>query len=293
MLKLQGHRGKVRALGFSPDGQRIAAVAGSEQRVSLWDLHRGERTLSPGDADEIQSVAFTPDGCSIVIASGRHLWRWDLDDGTITERWFRGANHCHQVACSPDGSVFAAACFHPQGHADRFRVDLFRPAEPDAKKKFLVGDYGTPYCLAFSPDGRFLAAGGEPKRVRVWSMKEKAKAVSRNCVDPVFAVAFTHDGALLAVAAGSMVQFLGAPSCSPLGGVNGHKGNVRAVNFAPDGTLLSGGDDGTVRLWDVATESQRVAYDWKIGRIGVAAFSPDGTLAAAGGDKGLVVWDVD
>jgi WD40 repeat protein len=229
----------------------------------------------------------------LVIASGRYLHRWDFATGTMTDRWFRGANHVHQVAYAPDGSLVAAACYHPLGHADAFRVDLFRPADPAAKKKFLVGDYGAPFCLAFSPDGRFLAAGSQPKRIRVWSVRSKAKAVSRKCGWAVTSVAFAPGGELLVAAIGETVALFDTPGVKPAGELVGHSGVVMALSTAPDGTLLSAGWDGTARLWDVTTRRERACFDWKVGAIGAAAFSPDGTLAAVGGEDGIVVWDVE
>ncbi len=293
MLKLQGHKGKVRALAFSPNGHQLASVAGREKRVSLWELPGGARTLSPSEPDEIQALAFDPEGEYLVVASGRYLRRWDLASGAMTDRWFRGANHVHQVAWSPDGSLLAATCFNHRGAADRFRVELFRLDKPDEKKKFLVADYGMPYCLVFSSDGRFLMAGGAPSKVRVWNMKEDGKASSWTCGGTVFAAAFAADDSVIAVSIGWDVEVYDLATRKLNGKLTSHMGYVRALAAAPDGTLLSASDDGTARLWDIDMRRERKCFDWKIGKLNAASFSPDGTLAAVGGEDGLVVWDVD
>jgi WD40 repeat protein len=292
MLTLQGHRGKVRGLAFSPDNRRLATIAGKERRISLWELPGGGRTLLPGKPTEVQALTWSPDGRSVVFASDRYLCRWDVGEGTVAEKWLRAANYCRQVAFAPDGALLAASCFHRYGAADCYRVDLFRTAALP-EKTWLVGDYGFPVCLAFSPDGRFLAAGGDCKTVRVWSMVEKARTVTWKCGAAVHSVAFSPDGKVAAVVVGRALKLYSTDTHKPCGELTGHAGVVRALSFSPDGTLLSAGDDGTARLWDVAAGRERAAFDWQVGPVGVAAFSPDGMLAAVGGKGGLVVWNVD
>lgn len=283
-------RGAVRALAFSPDNRQLASVAGRDTHVTLWQLGGG-RVPSPGRIDDIMSFAFAPDGSALVIASDRYLRRWDLAADTLDQKWRRGANWCWQVAFSPDGSRVAAACFDRYGAADRFRVDVF-PVDGAAKKGFLWGDYGTPMCLAFSPGGRFLAAGGDFGRVRVWSVKEKAKAVSWVCAGTVHALAFLRDEARLAVAVGRKVTLYDLATRKPCGELKGHTDYVYSLGTAPDGTLLSAAQDGTARLWDIGSRRERECFDWKLGRLNAAAFSPDGALAAVGGEGEVVVWDV-
>jgi WD40 repeat protein len=68
--------------------------------------------------------------------------------------------------------------------------------------------------VAFSPQSKVVATGGEDTMVRLWNVATQRQ--------------------------------IGAP-------LNGHDGEINAVAFSPDGkTLASGGADGTARLWDVS-----------------------------------------
>lgn len=142
------HPTPVHALTFSPDGQLLVVAAGT--MLALWTadgqfLERREATGA------LRTLAFLPDGR--LVTSGSELLLWDLYSGTV--RRLAGSTRC--VAGS--GRGFASA--------DLNKVVWFHPL-PQLTPVRLGQHTGEVSSVAVSPDGRWVASGGQDQVVGVW-----------------------------------------------------------------------------------------------------------------------------
>jgi RNA polymerase sigma factor (sigma-70 family) len=114
---------------------------------------------------------------------------------------------------------------------------------------------------------------------------------------PVFTVAYSPDGKLLASGSGMddcTLSVWEAATGREVHRLVGHTDRVFSLAFSPDGkTIASGSYDATVRFWDVATGREIRRCEGHQDHIESVAFSPDGkTLASAGKDAVVRIWDV-
>jgi WD40 repeat protein len=138
-------------------------------------------------------------------------------------------------------------------------------------------------CVAFTPDGKTLAAGsyGVAKLIDVANQQELAAL--KEPAGFVKAVAFSPDGKTLAIGSYQSLSLWDVATGKILHTLKGHRGYVTSLAFSPDRkTLASGSDDETVRLWDATSGESRGSIKGIVQPVLAVAYSRDGQKIAIG-----------
>jgi WD40 repeat protein len=143
-------------------------------------------------------------------------------------------------------------------------------------------------AVAFSPDGKLLAAGSFGGTVSIWDLAsaQKRRTLPGSVGDSVTDLAFSPDGELATSSLNGTATIWDARSGRALETIQGQSGALWGVSFSPDGKVLAtAGDDTTARLWDVATGKELLTLTGASFALRHVTFSADGTrLATASGD---------
>ena len=180
---------------------------------------------------------------------------------------------------SPDGTVLASW----GGDARDGQLKLWDPATGKEVGE-CPGCKDSPSALAFSPDGKRLAAAGFGP-VRVWDVAaRKLIAALEGLGDQVWTLAFSADGGRLAAAAARETRVWDVESGKAVTSFRRviFAGSMSSLAFSPDLDTLAAPNYQEIELWDVATGKPRALLSEHRGQVCSAAYSPDGkTLIAA------------
>jgi WD40 repeat protein len=316
------HLGAASAVAFSRDGTRLAS-GGGEGLVALTDIVDGkfkphmEGTLPfrrKGHAGAVHFVSLAPDGKRLASGSSDGTARvWDLahKPGPLRLQW--GSTRVTDLACSTDGSWFAAA----QGPWVRLwnarsgqLKQLTTPLQQGERRPPLIR-------VAFAPNGKRLAAGDSNGVIHLWNiatgeyiatLAQVAGLSSSEKLRGVTALSFSPDGKYLVCGHGALtISIVTYVQTARVWDVEAkkilhafeHANTVFAACFSRDGRLLATGcADGSIRTWDARTwtpgRTIPTAEGGNSQRIRCMALSPDGSLVAAGLVDGSVhVWEID
>ena len=205
--------------------------------------------------------------------------------------------------------------FHPNGRnvasaGGRCDRGFVRAFDVKTGEEILEFETGLPaFCLAYSPDGKFLATGGgglyEPgmAAVELWEAETGRRL---RCfvghTGAVYTIAFSPDGRwLLTGSQDGTMRLWDLPSGRELHQFLGHHDAVFDVALSPDGRYIASGggrghsanQPGELILWEIASGEPIEYLQGHDGPVFSVAFSPDGkTLASGGADKTVRLWSL-
>jgi serine/threonine protein kinase/Tol biopolymer transport system component len=242
-----------------------------------------------GNAGEVYSVAFSPDGKTLASGSrDQTIKLWGVSTGKCTTSLTGHTRVVHSVAFSPDGKTLAS------GSRDQ-TIKLWDVSTGKCTAT-LTGHTESVYSVAFSPDGKTLASCSGDQTIKLWGVSTgECTASLTGHTASVRSVTFSPDGKTLASGSGDQtIKLWGVSTGECTATLTGHTATVYSVAFSPDGkTLASGSWPPAIKLWEVSTGKNTSTLTGHTKVVHSVAFSPDGkTLASCSGDQTIQLWDV-
>jgi|GEM_PF-462214 len=300
-------------LAFSGEGKRLFASITNWKKSGLGATTTGGEIVCLEIATGAKVAAFSvsisrgadgmalsPDGKFLAFNDGAELKIHDAASGAMI------TTIAARLAFDP------AFSFHPNSKevaTGSLQSVKIWDANTGREIRTLFGHTANVVSVAYSRDGKRIAASASDGSIRVWDVTTGGETVVLRQLRHATALAFSPDGDQLMAAGNNYYQadddrlsilYQGVVTVWDLSTSQEarlFRGQSRVgwgVALSPDGKLLaSGGDDSTVIIWDTGTrKAVHTLRGHKAAVYGVA-FSPDGKqLASAGHDHTVKTWDV-
>jgi WD40 repeat protein len=258
--RLPGRAMRIHGLAFSADSKTLVATGGDPAvggEVQVWDVPtKTLRHRSRLAGDTFFGVALSPDGTRAAFGGADKSIRiYDVVEGKQLRKMDHHEDWVFSTIFGIDGKRLVSV--------GRDRAAKLTDASTGAfvENVNLLRDSLT--AVARHPRRDWVLIGGQDRIPYLYRMdRPRAMRIADDSTlirkfpqqdGPILTVAFSPDGAKIAVGAESGdVRIYDAESGAELGRCSGHQGGTYALAFTIDGTrLAAAGFDGQVRLYGI------------------------------------------
>jgi WD40 repeat protein len=273
LATLPAESGDVKHVAFAEDGRSLGALLkrthqdsrGAATIIEIWRGRAPERALLTGLSEAVETLAFAPDGETLVAEGPANAVTWNLATRRPESVVQRLSRQSPDAAPASPRVRWGQTTVFAQEHVLMVdgRAAVRRLEPPEGRDQFHTQPVTV---LRVLRDDRVLSLAGRshsrerPAELALWDIA--AGRPIREAFEPsnlVTTVVLSPDertfvtvGALSEVGQPGFVHLWDAQRFVRIRALIGHRANVTAVAFSSDGTMLATGDAaGFVRIWDV------------------------------------------
>ena len=232
---------EISAIDLSRDGNYVAT--GSGETASLFEVNTGRANIPLTHTAPLDVVAFSPDGRQLATLQDFAVIRL-FERSRAAGRPNAHAEPIDVVAFSRDGRLRAT---------DSVRTGLLvynmatgrEVSHPSARE-------GAAACADFSPNGELLAVGFWNAEARVYDVATGEEKASMKSPGPVRAVAFSGDGARLAIAGNNTARVYTTADWKEVSHID-RGATIFALAFAPGDELAATASEEGIEGFDAVT----------------------------------------
>ncbi|MBI1267883.1 MAG: hypothetical protein GC193_10690 [Cryomorphaceae bacterium] len=261
---------------YSSDGKFLAS-SGQDGKAHIYEVSSYKKAGTiDHDTAWVEHIAWHQSGDCILTAAGKQL-KLSATDGKLIRQF-----EDHQ-------STIADISWNPAA-PDLFATSSYNGArlwtlKQTSHKRFFYWK-GSLLNIAYSPNGKVLAAGCQDGAAHIWLLPSGEDLLMNGYPTKVRELSWDSTSRYLATGGGNEVivwDFSGTgPSGSKPVVFPGHQTFISVLAFAPEGTkLASGGKDGAVIIWDLANQTEVMVSKEEDCQVSNLAWSADGTMLAA------------